>query len=196
MYSVYRSAALLLLLLTAPATCWAKPRRQNRYARGKAFIPLNISGWSYTHESMQGVQLHRSWDTRILDAAATGVNPEHLRHMVNKLDSGKPITVVAFGDSITSDFGGCFHSNEQALRSVVPSLSHVYVNNKCGAFLPAMADIKWLAVFMEFVNHTWPHPNHTLVNLALPGAADMPACLHACCCVPTYSHATATSHPW
>lgn len=180
MSSLGRAAALLMLLLIGLASCSTKPQPLNSDASAKAYIPLNISGWSYTHESMQSVQLHRTWDTHILDAAATGVNPEHLRQLVDKLDSGKPITVVAFGDSITSDFGGCFHSNEQMLRSVVPSLSHVYVNNKCGAFLPPMADVKWLAVFMDFVNHTWPHPNHTLVNLALPGAADMPARVCAC----------------
>jgi hypothetical protein len=77
--------------------------------------------------------------------------------------------VVAFGDSITSDFGGCFHYDDNALRSVVPYLSHVYLHNKCGAFHPAMADVKWLAVFMGFINQTWPHTNHTLVSLALPG---------------------------
>jgi hypothetical protein len=58
-----------------------------------------MSFYKSTHEL-------RFWDANFLDRAHTVLNFEQMRGVVDKLHAGRPLTVVAVGDSIVADFGG------------------------------------------------------------------------------------------
>ena len=51
----------------------------------------------------------RIWTKSDLDRASSVLNYEQMWPVIMRLEAGLPITVLAFGDSITKDFGGCFH---------------------------------------------------------------------------------------
>jgi hypothetical protein len=55
-----------------------------------------------------GQPLHRFWDLDDLRHAITVPSYEQMAPVVQKLESGLALTVVALGSSITSEYGGAF----------------------------------------------------------------------------------------
>ena len=51
----------------------------------------------------------RIWTKADLDRASSVLNYEQMWPVIRRLEAGLPITVLALGDSITKDYGGCFH---------------------------------------------------------------------------------------
>ncbi len=97
----------------------------------------------------------RLWDFELLRHSLAVSHTEQLRPLLHKLNSGKPIVIVAFGTSITSDFGGCFHQDMAQLARLRPVQSFVYESqffHKCDSVNG------WLARFLRYVNKLWPHP--------------------------------------
>ena len=91
-----------------------------------------------------------------------------MRPLLNKLNSGQPITVAAFGDSIVSAMGGCFQRDgyEEYLhhQGAVPTPGGPEERMICQNF-----PMGWLNNFMRQINTTWPHRDHLLINLGIPG---------------------------
>lgn len=50
---------------------------------------------------------------QVADGISTVLNFEQLRPLINRLNSGQPINVVAFGDSVTASFGECLPSDSE-----------------------------------------------------------------------------------
>ena len=58
---------------------------------------------------LQSASLPPVWTPADLHHAWRLLNYDQMRPFIARLDAGLPVTVLALGDSITSDFGGCFH---------------------------------------------------------------------------------------
>eukprot|EP00197_Chlamydomonas_leiostraca_P000253 CAMPEP_0202886252 /NCGR_PEP_ID=MMETSP1391-20130828/42080_1 /ASSEMBLY_ACC=CAM_ASM_000867 /TAXON_ID=1034604 /ORGANISM="Chlamydomonas leiostraca, Strain SAG 11-49" /LENGTH=649 /DNA_ID=CAMNT_0049569521 /DNA_START=113 /DNA_END=2062 /DNA_ORIENTATION=- len=111
------------------------------------------------------------WARSDLDRATVVAAHAQLRPLLSKLHAGQPITVVAYGSSITQDYGGAFHTGScQALATrlgaeSLPDWSWLYKEARgcCFGFADDEAP-GWLAMFMQMVNATFPHPGHTVLN--------------------------------
>ena len=68
-------------------------------------MPRNLSQLTYPAADGR----NRIWTKEDLDRAPSVLNYEQMWPVIRRLESGLPITVLAFGDSITKDHGGCFH---------------------------------------------------------------------------------------
>ena len=103
-----------------------------------------------------------------------GVATKHLhawRPLVDKLLSGRGVTFLTFGSSITDGSHGHFYSSRAALRALgqhVPSRSQRTACKAAGD--GACVREGTLADLMSYINATWPHVNHTLVNLGRAGS--------------------------
>ncbi len=87
-----RRVVLLLLALDLACIC------------GVPKFPTDINLWSASAAERLG--LRRAWDREDLQAGASILNSDQFQTLFSKLRSGKAITVVAFGDSITKDLSG------------------------------------------------------------------------------------------
>ena len=71
-------------------------------------VPIDLRQLIYPGSSA-AESLTRSWTKADLDEAWSILNYQQMWPFIRRLEAGLPITVLAFGDSITKDFGGCFH---------------------------------------------------------------------------------------
>ena len=72
----------------------------------------------------------RLWSSeQLLDATLTVAHPQFLP-LLEKLNHGEPITVLAFGSSITGDLGGCFHTNITNVTGVIKHVPTAYLDGK------------------------------------------------------------------
>ena len=74
-------------------------------------MPHNIS--HLTYPGMEG-RMARIWTKADLDHASSVLSYEQMGPLIRRLEAGLPITVLAFGDSITQAHGGCFHRDRCA----------------------------------------------------------------------------------
>ena len=86
--------------------------------------------------------------------------------LFNRLNSGKPVRVLAFGTSVTGVAGGCTHS-------LLP-----YCEDCCGTrvYGPTTARREsggFLRQAFDWINATWPHGEHRLYNSGRPGAGGL-----------------------
>jgi hypothetical protein len=159
---------LLLLLLTSPA----------------GTIVSNINHWIEMYGPWYPTIEPDMWDGRFwnreaLNNANVVDNYAQMGPVLSKLNAGLPITVLAFGNSITAVLGGCFHDSEERRRKGVEAVRRPDQDNLC----PAPGEFGWLTSFMRVINATWPHPGHLLMNLAVPGALSvMGGFCHMCPC--------------
>jgi hypothetical protein len=58
-----------------------------------------------------GRPLQRFWDSGDVQNAIAVASFAQMDPVIEKLESGQPITVAAVGSSVTGDFGGVFHSS-------------------------------------------------------------------------------------
>jgi hypothetical protein len=123
-------------------------------------IPENIT-------DLPWVIVKRYWDESMLQDSVIQSNHRQLFGVLEKLHSGKPISVAAFGTSIT-DTAGCWFSSIEKMRHSVGMLkSPPDVSMKRCTFRP----YGYTNNFMRAINNAWPHPDHVLVNLAVPGTS-------------------------
>ena len=103
-----------------------------------------------------------------------GVATKHLhawRPLVDKLLSGRAVTFLTFGSSITEGSHGHWFSSRAALRSLgqhTLSYSQRYFCKASGD--GACVHEGTLTDLMAYINATWPHANHTLINLGRAGS--------------------------
>ena len=75
-------------------------------------IPSNLNQWTYSNAA----DLERPlaiWHNEQLRHAFSVVGYNGMRRLFDRLQAGLPIIVVAFGDSIVKDQGGCYHRDRQ-----------------------------------------------------------------------------------
>jgi hypothetical protein len=116
--------------------------------------------------------MKRYWNQDTLKNALRASDPAQLYPLIKKLENGEPIVVVALGSSIVVDFGGLFHTDLEAIYKLVPNPTHKYYqwDNDPALSAPTLGHhAGWLELFMEYVNQTWPHPDHLLINGGKPG---------------------------
>ena len=73
-------------------------------------MPVDISQFSY-HGITAITDMARIWTRADLNHAPSVLNFEQMWPVIRRLEAGLPIAVLAFGDSITKDHGGCYHSD-------------------------------------------------------------------------------------
>ena len=73
-------------------------------------MPRDLSQLTYpdTPSVEDSNSVARIWNKADLDRASSVLNYEQMLPVIRRLEAGLPITVLAFGDSITK-YGGCFH---------------------------------------------------------------------------------------
>jgi hypothetical protein len=151
--------ATLLLLAAMPARLSQQTAEQQQQQPYTPRIPAAMSEWNYTDVSTTSKTVVRAeelrfWDRAALQRAAVALNFEQMRPMLEKLNRGDPVTVVAFGDSITASHGGCFHRDEAHLKEHIKVLGQAYVRGHC----LSSYQWHWATTFLSLINATWPHP--------------------------------------
>ena len=124
----------------------------------------------------------RLWSQADLRRLRGATHYSGLLPLLQRLDAGLPITVAAFGSSITSNFGGCFHADIAFLRSRVENLPSNFLGNVARTM--CAPDSAWrvgfASLFMAAVNRTWPHQQHLLLNIGM-GATTLSSVVdHTC----------------
>ncbi len=140
---------LLAFLLLSLGACSGLPhdiREWNVELREQAAAYMQSSHWKM-------LPSRRIWDREDLHHAAVVEGFEQLRPMLDKLNSGHPITAVAFGDSITASHAGCCPMGSAS---------------DAGCIRPP-GGVGWLSSLMSMINATWPHPKHRLINSGISG---------------------------
>jgi hypothetical protein len=110
--------------------------------------------------------IKRYWNEGMLQDSVIQSNHRQLFGLIEKLHSGKPITVAAFGTSITNS-AGCWFSSIDKMRHSVGLLK---APPKDSMVRCTLRPDGYTNRFMRALNNTWPNPDHVLVNVAVPGA--------------------------
>jgi len=99
-----------------------------------------------------------------IETAITTRSPRAWGNVIKKLNNGDAVTVVTIGSSIVGKSHGLFYS----LAQNYVYNTHKEIETEC---LGDGVCIKTGSVtqLMQFINETWPHVNHTLVNVNQPG---------------------------
>lgn len=95
-------SALLRLLMLAVITSISSQSNH------PDILPVDLSQLIYPGSTAEE-SLTRTWTKTDLDHAWSVLNYEQMWPFFERLEAGLPLTVLAFGDSITKDLGGCFH---------------------------------------------------------------------------------------
>ena len=157
-------AALLLCLLAHPSRQLSVEQQQGPR------VPADLNAWGYTDGpggTPQDARARRFWDRATLRRTAGAVNYEQMRPFLQKLNRGEAVTVVAFGDSIVATHAGCFHRDEAHLRQHMKVLGSTYLRGHCDSVFK----YRYVSSFLDFVNHTWPHPGEQKRGPRLPQCA-------------------------
>ena len=77
-----------------------------------------------------------------------------LRPFFERLDAGRPVTLLALGSSITTNRGGCTHMIGKGLE--------LERRGCCGT--TCHGEEGWLRTWFDAINATWPHGGHRLYN--------------------------------
>ncbi len=125
----------------------------------------------------------RFWRQADLRRLRNVAHYDALRPLFSKLHAGLPITVAAFGSSITSNAGGCFHADIDTFRARLGGAVPLnFIGNKlrslCAFDSPYRAG--FATQLMAAINKTWPHAGHTLVNVG-GGALTLSSFVHHKC---------------
>ena len=112
----------------------------------------------------------RFYDDATLRAAVSSHSPRTWFPLITKLRSGRAITVVTLGSSVTDGSHGNFFSSRDAVFGTgVRALS-----DSDKTWCPpqgACTQEGSVRDLMEYINTSWPHVNHTLINLGKAGAS-------------------------
>ena len=80
-------------------------------------IPHNCDQYSIYNPLHNQIMSHRILPDDLTAHRRSVANFAQMRPFFERLEAGLPVTVLAIGDSITSDFGGCFHRDRWAHSS-------------------------------------------------------------------------------
>ena len=108
--SAYRVLELILFALSNEQLCSYASSAGNH----SSDFPHDLNTWVHASKSIGSSVSNtevRIWNTSDLEAAFSVLNLGQMQPFFERLEAGKPITVLAIGDSIVKDFGGCFHRN-------------------------------------------------------------------------------------
>ncbi len=127
----------------------------------------------------EGWKMQRYWDEEALKNSIRASDPAQLYPLIKKLQNNEPIVVVGVGSSIVADFGGLFHRDLETIYGLVPNPANRYYDfaaaDRALSAPSAPYHRGWLELFMQYINHTWPHSEHILINSGV--AARTPAVL-------------------
>ena len=98
-----RASITMVLLLQAAATGTAA--LNNTKGSHAGIMSLDLSQMTYPSRGAAT----RIWTKADLDHASSVLNYEQMWPVIKRLEAGLPITVLAYGDSITMAHAGCFH---------------------------------------------------------------------------------------
>lgn len=72
------------------------------------------------------------WDETLLREAALVESPRQLQPLLSKLRRGEPVSVMAWGSSVTADYGGCFNPGSvDYIRARVKRLPKTHAVGLC-----------------------------------------------------------------
>ena len=104
-YSVFW---FILIALSDPQTCSYASLDGNH----SFDFPHDLNTWVHASRGSSVANTEvRIWNTSDLEAAFSVLNLSQMQSFFEHLEAGKSVTVLAIGDSIVKDFGGCFHRN-------------------------------------------------------------------------------------
>jgi hypothetical protein len=107
----FRSTILLLLLLLLTTVTQAAARMK---------LTMNLDGWNKdATAAATAAGVSRIWELPDLHAASSVMDFNQMRPFLERLHDGKPVTVLALGDSITANYGGCFQRDGDHLKEHV-----------------------------------------------------------------------------
>ena len=89
-----------------------------------------------------------------------------LQRFFHKLDAGLPVTISAIGSSVTSDFGGAIARQQQGTTVRLPG----GLRRWSARAIPSDVKRGWLFDVFLYINSTWPHPGHKMINCGNPAS--------------------------
>ena len=131
--------------------------RRQQLEAGRLF-PTDMGQWNYTNVTIEGGTQQRLWSIEDLEAAISvrGRQDGALRQLLDRLQGGQPIVVLALGTSVTRR-GGCFHRDRCVqLSSSLACLASLAL--PCPELMPSPAHASPLL--------TPPFPRLSLLHLA------------------------------
>ena len=109
-----------------------------------------------------------------VNAAVTNLGDlKRLRRLFSDLDAGRAITIAAAGSSVTSDFGGQIAEMQRNTAARLGGGQRRFAEN-CGQ----CTKHGWLLDVFHWINSTWPHAGHRIVNNGNPASTIQT--YHAC----------------
>ena len=90
------------------------------------YFPDDIDAWDHISNNAVYQKQKRIWTTSDLEPAFSVLNLHQMQPFFERLEAGNPIKVVAFGDSITNAFGGCYHRDRYVTRCKVGEHAYAY----------------------------------------------------------------------
>lgn len=90
----------------------------------------------------------RFWNRNLLRRATGTANYGQIGTVLEKLNRGEPIVVLAVGSSITASYGGRFEPRQGMVASIVPMPIIMHDTD---------SDEGWLRMLMHAINTSWPH---------------------------------------
>ena len=96
-------------------------------------------------------------------AGAVG-SPSHWTQFRKRLDAKLPITILAVGSSLVATHAGCTQKAPSARGPLCR-------NSPCGTMCGGGSMHGWAREVLEWLNSTWPHPGHALINLGEAGGS-------------------------
>ena len=159
--------------LLCVALCGAgqlSPRREewaSTWTGWDASLQLNASGvclrpWQ-TQTDGGPLLEERFWPPELALAGVAAHSPGSWRLLLDKLNAGLPLTLLAFGSSIVEGHAGCWADSAETLEqagvaSVPPGMNRSLAESgRCVRY-------GWASELMAAINASWPHPQHLLVN--------------------------------
>ena len=95
--------------------------------------------------------------------AGTVGSPSHFVNFRKRLDAALPVTILAVGSSLVATHAGC---TQKAPSARGPACRNTPCGTVCGGSTHG-----WVRQVLEWLNSTWPHPGHSLINLGEAGGS-------------------------
>lgn len=115
----------------------------------------------------------RFWREGDLEEVVASKHLHSWRPLVDKLLSGRGVTLLTIGSSIVENSHGVFFSSRGALdalgvRALPPSVDLCPLEARQGGAACVLDGT--VAQLMAYINKTWPHPEHALINAGHSGS--------------------------
>ena len=132
-----------------------------------AHPPLTAHSWAYL--DAMGWMKGRVWDEqRISKSFHAGLSYGQLRNLSRKVLAGEPLTILAYGDSVTAKYSGCYPVSQNTSASSHPLHWHA----KSSRLEPwdsqlchQMPNFAWALSFLSLLNYTYPSRQpHRYIN--------------------------------